>query len=252
MKNARILGLLGALTLGGFSTLGDTLAATGPSNARSTPSAQATPYVLKGTVKNAAGQPVAGVEVWADNTLYYNMNVLGKTDANGRFTIALPKGQLGTWQAGGRFKTVYQGEAIELDLQIDDDAAFSADKGAVRHFTLRTSGPRGDRYWGGTIWPNDGSGYTYERVEYTLTPVGPLVDGSAGRTLMRFAKGNIISDVPLGKYKVTARYVPTDGPDVGMQLKARDADAWGTSVVITFRREPQYGLMADFDVRLPR
>ncbi|PYE55421.1 carboxypeptidase-like regulatory domain-containing protein [Deinococcus yavapaiensis] len=213
---------------------------------------KATPYVLKGTVKNPAGQPVAGVEVWADNTLYYNMNALGKTDASGHFVIQLPQGQLGTWQAGGRLRTVYQGESIELDLQIDKDDAFTADKGAVRNFTLLTSGPRGNRYWGGTIWPNDGSGYVYERVEYTLTPVGPLVDGTAGQILKRFAKGNIIPDVPLGKYKVTARYLPTDGPERDMQLKSRDADEWDSSVVITFRREPQYGLMADFDIRLPK
>ncbi|MFC4637850.1 hypothetical protein [Deinococcus hohokamensis] len=211
-----------------------------------------TPYVLKGTVRNAAGQPVPGVDVWADNTLYHNMNVLGRTDAQGQFVLRLPTGQLGTWRAGARFRTVYQNVPFELDLQVNDEAAFSADRGAVRHFTLLTSGPRGDRFWGGTVWPNNGSGYSFGRVEYTFTPVGPLVDGTAGQVLKRFEQHNTIDDIPVGKYRVTARYLPEGGPAQDMQLKSRQGDDWGTSVTITFRREPQYGVMADFDVRLPR
>lgn len=47
--------------------------------------AQVTPYVMQGVVRDAAGRPLAGVEVFADNTLYYNANVLARTDAQGRY-----------------------------------------------------------------------------------------------------------------------------------------------------------------------
>ncbi|MDB5045588.1 MAG: hypothetical protein JWQ08_1638 [Deinococcus sp.] len=217
--------------------------------------AKPTPYVLKGTVKNPAGQPIAGVEVWADNTLYANMNALGKTDAQGHFVIPLPKDQLGTWRAGSRYRTVYQNQAYELDLRVSDESAFSADKGAVRDFTLLTSGPRGDHYWGGTVWAyisTRGGNFEAKSVEYTLTPIGPLIDGSAGQVLKRRVDGNTIVDIPIGKYRVTARYVPKEGAAVDMLLKSPQLDEWGPSYVITFRREPQYGVMADLDVSLPK
>ncbi|SMB82869.1 hypothetical protein [Deinococcus hopiensis] len=214
-----------------------------------------TPYVLKGTVKNPAGQPIPGVEVWADNTLHYNMNALGKTDAQGRFVIALPRDRLGTWRAGARFKTVYDGETYELDLDVDNGAAFATDKGAVRNFTLLISGRRGNGYWGGTVWvyPSSRGGHFENKdVEVTLTPVGPLIGGGVGQVLRRRVDGNTIPDVPLGKYRVMARYVPRSGPAVDMLVKSPQKDDWASSGVITFRREPQYGVMADFDLSLPR
>jgi hypothetical protein len=137
---------------------------------------------------------------------------------------------------------------------VDNDAAFATDRGAVRNFRLLTSGPRGDHYWGGTVWAYGAyknGNFASKDVEYTLTPVGPLIDGSAGQVLRRRLDGNTITDVPIGRYRVTARYLPQDGPAVDMLLKSPQKDEWASSHVITFRREPQYGVMADLDVSLP-
>ena len=212
------------------------------------------PYTMKGTVKNSAGQPLAGVEVWADNTLYYNMNVVGRTDAQGRYSLSLPRDQVGTWQAGGTFKTVYHGTTYELGMKLDNDAAFATDAGAIRNFTVLTSGEKpGGGYYGGTVWVygNYKNGDFKNRyVELTLTPDGPLLDGSAGETLKRFVDGNTVVDVPIGRYTVTARYLPEGGSPQPMLVMRQDEDTFAPSTTLMFRKEPQYGIMADFNLQL--
>jgi hypothetical protein len=224
----------------------------------STPGAEqpghATPYTMSGTVKNAAGQPIAGAEVWADNTLYYNMNALGTTDAQGRYAVALPRDQPGTWRAGGRVKTKYAGEWYDLSLVPDNDAAFATDRGAVRHFTLRISGERPDGgEYGGKLYPyfgGAGGDFDMDQVEFTLTPAGPLIDGSAGSVLRRHLNDTMVRDIPIGKYVVTARYVPAAGPARPMVLMGRDESSYAPSTTITFHDSPSYGLFADLTVSL--
>ncbi|GHF45563.1 hypothetical protein HNQ07_002280 [Deinococcus metalli] len=214
----------------------------------------ATPYTMTGTVKNAAGQPIAGAEVWADNTLYYNMNALGTTDAQGRYTIALPRDQIGTWRAGGRVKTKYAGQWYDLSLVPDSGVAFATDAGAVRHFTLRISGERPDGgEYGGKLYPyfgGAGGDFDMDRVEFTLTPDGPLIDGSAGQVLKRHLDDTMVRDIPIGEYVVTARYVPDGGPARPMVLMGRDESAYSPSTTITFHDSPSYGLFADLTVSL--
>ena len=212
------------------------------------------PYTMKGTVSDAAGKPISGAEVWADNTLYYNMNALGSTDAQGRYSLPLPHDQPGTWRPGGRFKTQYNGQWYDLSLTVDNEAAFATDSGAIRHFTLRISGERpGGGFYGGKVWPyfsSHGGDFDMAQVEYTLTPDGPLIDGSSGHTLKRFLVGSVLPDVPLGRYQVTARYVPAGEPAQDMLLMGRDDSNWSSSTTIMFRETPDYGLFADFTVSL--
>ncbi|GGO40026.1 carboxypeptidase regulatory-like domain-containing protein [Deinococcus humi] len=215
---------------------------------------QAAPYTMTGTVKNAAGQPIAGAEVWADNTLYYDMNALGTTDAQGRYTIALPRNQPGTWRAGGHVKTKYANEWYELSLVPDTNAAFATDQGAVRNFTLRISGERpGGGEYGGKLYPyfgEAGGDFDMDQVEFTLTPTGPLIDGSVGSVITRHRDDTMVRDIPIGKYVVTARYVPTGGPVRPMVLMGRNESAYAPSTTITFRESPSYGLFADLTVSL--
>lgn len=51
---------------------------------------------MTGIVKSENGQPVADAEVYAENTLQYNVSQPGMTDAQGHHRIALPKNELGT------------------------------------------------------------------------------------------------------------------------------------------------------------
>ncbi|GGK95701.1 carboxypeptidase regulatory-like domain-containing protein [Deinococcus radiotolerans] len=213
-----------------------------------------TPYTMTGVVRNAAGQPVPGAEVWADNTLYYNMNALGTTDAQGRYSVPLPRDTPGTWRAGGHFKVKYAGDWYNLTLEPDSDAAFATDTGAVRNFTLKISGevPGGGEY-GGKLYPYFGgeTDFDMSQVEFTLTPDGPLIDGSAGQVLTRhLTDETMVRDIPLGRYVMTARYVPQGGPAQPMQLMGRAESTYATSTTITFHETPSYGLFADLTVRL--
>lgn len=226
----------------------------GETNNPSTPGTSSNAYTMRGTVANAVGQPVAGAEVWADNTLSYNMNALGTTDAQGRYSISLPRDTLGTWRAGGKLHKQYNGQWYDVTLEVNDESAFAADTGAVRNFTLKIHGERpGGGYYGGVIWPDgDYSNGSFEmgQVELTLTPDGPLLDGSTGEVLKRTLDGNSVVDVPLGKFTVSARYVPTGGTPRAMLVSPRDVTNWGPTVSMMFGKHPEYGFFADFAVKL--
>lgn len=235
-----------------------TLAACGACNGRGetnppTPGSS-TAYTMRGTVVNAGGQPVPGAEVWADNTLYYNSNVLGTTDAQGRYSISLPRDSPGTWRAGGKLHKQYNGQWYDVSLEVNDESAFAADAGAVRNFTLKISGERpGGGYYGGVIWPDanysDGD-FEMGQVELTLTPDGPLLDGSSGEVLKRTLDGSSVANVPLGKYTVAARYVPAGSTPRAMLVSPRDVTSWGQTVSIMFGKHPEYGFYADFTLKL--
>ncbi|WP_052351638.1 hypothetical protein [Deinococcus pimensis] len=211
-------------------------------------------YTMTGTVRNAAGQPLPGVEVWADNTLYYNMNALGTTDAQGRYSIALPRDALGTWRAGGRFQKKYAGQWYDLSLDVDNPAAFSADTGAVRDLTLRISGERtGGGFWGGTVYAYGSYGagsFDLDHVELTLTPEGPLLDGSAGKVITTGLDGSVVRDVPIGQYRVSARYLPDGEAPRAMLVAPPNTDAYGTSATLTFEQSVSYGQLLDFNLKL--
>ncbi|MPY66407.1 hypothetical protein F8S09_06815 [Deinococcus sp. SDU3-2] len=143
------------------------------------------PYVMTGVVRNSAGQPVPAVKVFADNTLYHNMNALGTTDAQGRYRIELPR-EVGTWRPGAYVSHEYGGETWTLRVYADEETAFDARTGAVRDFTWRLTGKTSEGLIGGTVWIHPqygGVDYDTNDVELTLTPDGPLVDGSVGRAI---------------------------------------------------------------------
>src|SRR3546814_11710318 len=57
-----------------------------------------------------------------------------------------------------------------------------------------------------------------EDVELTLTPSGPLIDGSEGKTLVLrqgdhyWVQFGYLEDIPIGRYTVTAILKNKDGP----------------------------------------
>lgn len=86
-------------------------------------------------------------------------------------------------------------------------------------------------YAGGAIWANYPHAYalpTGAKVVFTLTPEGPLADGSAGKTLTFTRSGSalrngpdkgrpltatcVLHDIPLGVYKMSAKAVVPGAP----------------------------------------
>jgi hypothetical protein len=157
--------------------------------------------------------------VYAKNTLLYNTNAIGVTDAQGRYRLDVRE-PMGTWRVTAQLRHEYEGHTYTLDLHPENDAAepFPGVDGAVRNFSWRVSGrtPAGG-YYGGRVyvrgipggWMND---VEHEDTELEFTPVGPLIDGSAGAVrILRGGVGPEADHVPLGKYRVTAWGTPAGG-----------------------------------------
>ncbi|OJV17017.1 MAG: hypothetical protein BGO21_29720 [Dyadobacter sp. 50-39] len=202
-----------------------------------------------GKVTDTEGNPVKGVEVVIDNTMFHASYSLGNTDANGNYEIQLPK--VGTFMASAQIVKQYNGRRYELDLDPDVYEAFSID-GAVRNFRWKLSGerPEGEGYYGATIGLNKGlysSIYDEENIEFTLTPVGNLIDGTKGKTLKMksgepYSKnyGNLV-DIPLGRYEVTA-YYKGEGGEGPLKLRNHFSDdEYEHKLVIDFEPDTMWG-----------
>ncbi len=181
-----------------------------------------TPGYVTGKVVDTQGRPLEGVEIVIDNTLFYNTNLLTNTDAKGAYRVKTPNG---SWQATAEIRRTYNGKSYRLDLAPDNSNAFAGDEGAVRNFEWRLSGEKPDNpgaFYGGSVEVSGEVGkgpYDAENIEFTFTPVGPLIDGSAGKTLVLpyDTYYGRIPDVPIGRYRITAVYKPT-----GTRLKLRN------------------------------
>jgi hypothetical protein len=192
---------------------------------------------VTGTVVDAAGRPLAGVEVYADNTLYYNLNVIGYTDAQGRYKLDVRE-PIGTWRVGAHLRREYNGRTYQLALHPDTARAFPGVDGAVRNFSWRLIGrtPEGGSYGVATYvyhgWA-PGQFVSQSDVEVTFTPVGPLVDGSTGQVGVVRLQGNYVSNIPLGRYRVTARWAPQDGRAARpMGVRLRDTGPYTDSTIL--------------------
>ena len=212
-------------------------------------------YAMAGTVRDAQGNPLAGVEVFADNTLYYDMNALGITDASGSYRISLPRDELGTWRGGAYLEREYHGTTYKYSLHPNDSAPFATGTGAVRNFEWRLSGkdPEGGDY-GAPVWvyqDYSGGGFDTDGVELTLVPDGPIIDGSAGRTIVATTEGGQIRDVPVGRYTISARYTRADGSKAPLLLRERGTGSFEVSVTADFRQSFGYGTIMELEGRVP-
>ncbi|MFD0696324.1 stalk domain-containing protein [Paenibacillus sp. GCM10027628] len=175
------------------------------------PKEEVEPYVVKGYVRDAKGQPLPGITVFADNTLLYDSNILGVTDDSGHYRIELP--QMATsWRMGAELTKSFNGKNFSFHLNADADLPLTGSTGAVRNFTW--SKFDGQIYIYPYFSSNDESlpEFNMSDLEVTLTPIGPLLDGSAGKSITKrggpIQGGAGIDQIPIGRYKATARWVP--------------------------------------------
>ena len=227
--------VLAALLLSGC--LGVTTTETGgPPTAPATHPGDAEPFVVKGRVTTASGEPLVGAEVWADNTLAYNSNVLATTTAEGSYRIELPRQDVTTWRVGGNARLEYHGQRYEISL-VGDQSPFGSAEGAVRDLRLVLTGPIPElagSFYGATVAVHTDLDETQitdtDNLEVTLTPDGPLVDGSAGQVLTRRVTGGWqVQDVPIGRYNVTAKHHHPDGRIVDLVVRIRNSGNGYTS-----------------------
>lgn len=206
------------------------------------------PGYATGRCVTAQGKPLAGVRirVFGVTKAGESWNGTGTTDAAGIYSIRLPAGLYHVGWA--LYDTRLAGKPYSLPLhpadgQKEGDGLSSV--GIVKSFVLKLNGlidsrkdPDNDlSYYGGSIVVQGGAlkdgsfltGYTYRfpenaALELTLTPTGPLLDGSEGKELLLKTKlrisGGSFLDIPAGRYRATARLINEDGSATPIRLAA--------------------------------
>ena len=204
------------------------------------------PHVLKGTVKNAAGEPLSGVTVMADDTNRYNAHTMGVTDANGSFRIELDPDRVTSYRAIASVETRWDAQEWILSLAPDTSAPFAGKDGAVRHFIWKLQG----EHWDGTgygaevavVRDLEDTQIDLDGIEVDLVPAGPRIDGSTGAPVtIKLVEGHTHQDVPLGRYTVSARDVGEN--PVPIRVRVGDTGEFASSVEAGFESRTYHGVM---------
>lgn len=200
----------------------DTIPGTNPPNTRG---------IANGTVKYANGNPIANAEVVIENTVLYNSYVYATTNAQGVYSKAVPAG---SWKPSVVITKEFMDHSYSFDLHPDNAEPFSGTSGGTRNFTWKLSGakPAGGYYGANVgVYGEPGEVLSMNDVELTLTPDGPLLDGSLGQTIIRSlidigGGEDGIRDVPIGKYIITAKNKTTNQP---LQVRKRNTGEYASS-----------------------
>jgi hypothetical protein len=231
------------------------------------PRLTAGPNQATGVVLSMSGEPLAGARIrfWRLTPQGAVIEYVARTNAQGLYTINMPPSN--DYRLDNATALVSYGEQryyLPLRPEGDDGSFFDRDaiditRGYVKNFVLPISGyisreedpKEALSYYGGSLYfrakvkiviPNDpdpmltaganGSDALPEgtRIQLTLTPQGPLLDGSTGRPLSwklqvrnngRNAYETTIKDIPLGAYTAQARVTTPDGNTYAPPLSAR-------------------------------
>ena len=174
--------------------------------------ARSTVGVASGRVTDTQGRPMAGATIVINNALWYNRNIVLKSGTDGTYRFVLP----GTdaWYVRGTAEVEYNGRTYTIELKPDYAAAFAGTEGHVVNLQWTMTGemPKdfgAGGYYGGEVQMDAGVGlFDLDGVVLTLTPTGPLLDGSAGQVITRRVVGTMgflrLRDVPIGRYSVRA------------------------------------------------
>ncbi|MFD0680033.1 MULTISPECIES: stalk domain-containing protein [unclassified Paenibacillus] len=240
---------------GGVASTPDPAPAPEPAPAPATEEVE--PYIVKGYVRDAKGHPQQGVTVFADNTLLYDSNILAVTDDSGHYVIELP--QMATsWRMGADFTKSFNGKEFTFHLNADVDQPLTGSKGAVRNFTWNTF--NGQIY----IYPNFSTfdeslpEFNMSDLEMTLTPVGPLIDGNPGQTIIKrggpVQGGGGVDGIPIGRYKASARWVPEGHAPIPLQVRVSYTGKYADSVEFEFappRGVSTSNYLSELEVQIP-
>jgi outer membrane receptor protein involved in Fe transport len=225
----------------------------GPADSRAPSPA---PFTVSGIVVDAKGKPLPDITVSLQADFVYG-RAEATTGADGRYQI----GDLirATYRAQAWIKAPYAGRVVCHRLAMDkptDYNSFPVSAGAERNFRWQMSGRIGlsDSYLGASIriWnsdslPPDPRG----AVEFTLTPTGPLLDGSPGTVIVRRASMDVpgaergIDDVPLAAYRLKAEYIGGDGRRTRLGAKAIGTERFAPEIDVVWNTESRCGFGTD-------
>ncbi|BCW87905.1 hypothetical protein sos41_10370 [Alphaproteobacteria bacterium SO-S41] len=216
-----------------------------------------------GKVTDKAGNPLGGVQMFIDGIGDNNMQVTTKADGTYRARLAF-----GAYRALATLEKEYDGQTFKIELKPDTTDSFDAEDGAVRNFIWELTGKKpspGMGTYGAYLYVNVSTDNMYvedtENLTYTLTPVGPLIDGSTGQTIVRQggeagteAYGKIL-DIPTGRYIITGTYSPPGKKAQTLRFKNnwdRKSPGYVESLEFSIKAEGNYcTTCASIDVESP-
>jgi len=179
------------------------------------------PRTVTGTVVDTQGRPIVGARVLIVPALTTG-SVEVRSDANG---VYVAEGLLDIpYRARAWTFVDHGGQRVCLRLGMEspvDFDTFVPTQGAVRNFRMQLSGPIEDlrdtpEQFGAVLsvyqaWPNEDAG---NRIEFTFTPTGPLIDGTWSEPFTRVIDPDGATEmrgIPIGPYRVGATLVASDG-----------------------------------------
>lgn len=193
----------------------------------------AAPRSVTGTAVDTQGRPIAGARVWILPALTTGVSEV-RTNAEGRYVaeglIDVP------YRARAWAYVEYGGRQICMRLGMEspvDYDTFVPTGGVVKNFRMQLSGPIEDlrdlnEHFGGMIRVMYSRAFDGNQLEFSFTPLGPLVDGSRGEPFVRTLDPERDSDIhgiPVGPYRVSATVVAPNGARRALPLAL---DGWET------------------------
>jgi hypothetical protein len=173
----------------------------------------ATAKTVSGTVTDSRGNPLAGVQITIEHTVWQGTYVRAVTNSKGKYKITIPVNPAGSWTAKAKLTKKAYGQQYVFDLD-GNSAPFTQTQSVTRNFTWKLSGqkPGTDSYYGAHVdlyqWGTDAN---MTKVKVVFTPIADtLIDGSPAISFERLVEdvaGTFMAkDVPIGKYMIKAKY----------------------------------------------
>ena len=218
----------------------------------------------KGIVTDQAGKPIPGAIVFLDGVLDHNQQQT--TGADGRYRMRL---QPGAYKAIAWFFQKYEGMTFKIELKPSSTDTFDNVDGAIRDFTWQLTGektPPDMGSYSAFVYVTVATDTMYvedtENLHFTLTPKGPLIDGSEGQVITRdggaprTAEYGKILDIPAGRYVITGSYTPEGQPAQTLRFRnvwARRNTGYAEALEFVIEAEGNYcSNCASLEVESPR
>ncbi len=220
------------------------------------------PYTVSGIVLDTNGEPLEGaiIRLRADFLTGW---------------VEVTSGPDGRYKASSDVQTPYASYTIEAFKQTDyngqtvchklalpdpnDYNSFTIDEGAEKNFQWQLTGQVGNypTYLGGTItlWNSSAIYDVAKAVEFTLTPTGPLLDGSEGSVIVQEvlleapADDDALQDIPIGSYTVQAVLIAQDGTRTPIALSTiTDIENPEATISVSWQASQMCGFGSDSGV----
>jgi Carboxypeptidase regulatory-like domain len=185
------------------------------------------PFTVTGLVLDTQGQPLENAQVFIIPDLV-DGNVNAVTDANGRYRVSSLVDI--SYKAQAYIEVPYNSQTVCQRLVMtnaDETISFAVDQGAERNFQWQLTGKAEVNFYGAEIdfsYIPDKYRELAQVIEITLTPTGPLLDGSEGSVLVReflFNETYAVEDIPLGQYTIQAVLIGNDASRTQLGLSTK-------------------------------